>query len=157
MKDKLKVHTSSKSNEWETPKDFFKKYNDIYNFEIDVAATDENHLVDNYWTIDDDALTKDWEGKVCWMNPPYGREIAKFIEKAYNESLKGAIVVCLIPSRTDTAWWHDYVMKGKIEFIRGRLKFINRTFPSWRADGNFKVSPAPFPCSVIVFEGGKKN
>lgn len=81
MKGKLKVHTSSKSNEWETPKEFFDKYNDIYKFEIDVAATDENHLVDNYWTIEDDALGKDWEGKVCWMNPPYGREIGKFVKK----------------------------------------------------------------------------
>jgi hypothetical protein len=59
----------------------------------------------------------------------------------------------LIPSRTDTKWWHNYVMKGEIEFIKGRLKFINRTFPSWRPDGNFKVSPAPFPCSVVVFNG----
>jgi phage N-6-adenine-methyltransferase len=154
MKDKLKVHTSSKSDEWETPKDFFKKYDNIYNFEIDVTATDENHLVDNYWTIDDDALSKDWEGKSCWMNPPYGRQIGKFMKKAYEESLMGATVVCLVPSRTDTIWWHDYAMKGEIEFIRGRLKFVNRTFPSWRPDGNFKISAAPFPCSVIVFNGG---
>lgn len=153
MRDKLKVHTSSKSNEWETPQEFFDKYNAIYNFDMDVCATDENHLVDKYWTEEDDSLTKDWGNNVCWMNPPYGRSIKHFIKKAYEESLKGATVVCLIPSRTDTSWWHDYVMKGKIEFIRGRLKFINRTFPSWRADGNFKVSPAPFPCSVIVFGG----
>ena len=103
MKDKLKVHTSSKSSEWETPKSFFDKYNDIHNFTIDVAATHENHLVDNYWTVEDDALTKNWSG-VCWMNPPYGREIGKFIKKAYEESLKGVTVVCLIPSRTDTIW-----------------------------------------------------
>jgi phage N-6-adenine-methyltransferase len=130
MKDKLKIHTSSKSNEWETPKGFFKKYDDIFNFDIDVASTDENHLVDKYWTIKDDALSKDWSGMTCWMNPPYGREIGKFVKKAYEESLKGATVVCLIPSRTDTAWWHEYVLKGEIEFIRGRLKFVNRTFPS---------------------------
>ena len=146
MKDKLKIHTSSKSNEWETPKEFFKKYDDIFNFDIDVASTDENHLVDKYWTIKDDALSKDWSGMTCWMNPPY------------EESLKGATVVCLIPSRTDTAWWHEYVLKGEIEFIRGRLKFVNRTFPSWREDGNFKISPAPFPCSVVIFRAmeGKK-
>ncbi len=151
MKDKLKVHGSSKSNEWETPKNFFKRYNDIFNFDIDVASTHQNHLVDKYWTIEDDALSKDWAGMTCWMNPPYGREIGKFIKKAYEESLKGATVVCLIPSRTDTAWWHEYVVKGEIEFIRGRLKFVNRTFPSWREDGNFKVSAAPFPCSVVIF------
>ncbi len=151
MKDKLKIHTSSKSNEWETPKDFFKKYDDIFHFEIDVASTHENHLVENYWTIEDDALSIDWNKMVCWMNPPYGREIGKFVKKAYEESLKGATVVCLTPSRTDTSWWHNYAMKGEIQFIRGRLKFVNRTFPSWREDGNFKVSPAPFPCSIIIF------
>ena len=139
MKDKLKIHTSSKSNEWETPKGFFKKYNDIFNFDIDVASTDENHLVDKYWTIEDDALSKDWSGMTCWMNPPYGREIGKFVKKAYEESLKGATVVCLIPSRTDTAWWHEYVLKGEIEFIRGRLKF-----------GDSKNS-APFPSMLVVF------
>jgi len=151
MKDKLKIHVSNKSSEWETPKEFFDKYNNKFNFDIDVAATDENHLVETYWTAKDDALTKDWKGKVCWMNPPYGRGIGKFIKKAYEESLRGATVVCLIPSRTDTSWWHDYVMKGDIEFIRGRLKFINRTFPSWRADGNFKISSAPFPSAVVIF------
>jgi hypothetical protein len=85
------------------------------------------------------------------MNPPYGKNIGKFMKKAYEESLKGAIVVCLVPSRTDTKWWHDYAMKGSIEFLRGRLRFINRTFPSWRADGNFKVSPAGFPSAIVVF------
>ena len=142
---------SSVSNEWETPKDFFNKYNDLYNFEIDVCATDDNTLCDDHFTIDDDALTKDWGKKICWMNPPYGRGIGKFIKKAYEESIKGCIVVCLIPSRTDTRWWHDYVMKGDIEFIKGRLKFTNRLLPSYREDGNFKLSPAPFPSAVITF------
>jgi len=151
MQDKHKIHVSSKSAEWETPKDFFARYDEVFNFEIDVCATDENALVSSYWTKEDDALSKDWEGKVCWMNPPYGREIGKFMEKAYNESLKGAVVVCLVTSRTDTRWWHDYAMKGRIEFVRGRLRFINRTFPSWRPDGNFKISPAGFPSAVIVF------
>lgn len=151
MKDKLKIHTSSKSDEWETPKEFFNKYNSIYKFTTDVCATHENHLCDHYWTKEDDALTKDWVG-VCWMNPPYGKNIGKFMKKAYDESLKGATVVCLVPSRTDTRWWHEYAMKGSIEFIRGRLKFINRTFPSWREDGNFKVSPAGFPSAIVIFE-----
>ena len=86
------------------------------------------------------------------MNPPYGREIAKFVRKAWDESQKGATVVCLVPARPDTGWWHDYAMKGEIEFVRGRLKFVNRTFPSWRADGNFKKSPACFPSAVIIFQ-----
>ena len=71
MQDKLRVHTSSKSNEWETPIDFFKKYDNIFHFDIDVASTDSNHLCEKYWTINDNALTKDWAGMTCWMNPPY--------------------------------------------------------------------------------------
>ena len=74
------------------------------------------------------------------MNPPYGREIGKWLKKAYESSINGAIVVCLIPARTDTAWWHDYVMKGKIRFIRGRLKF-----------GGSKNS-APFPSAIVIFQ-----
>ena len=87
-----------------------------------------------------DGLQQNWTG-MCWMNPPYGKEIGKWLKKAYESSINGAIVVCLIPARTDTAWWHDYVMKGKIRFIRGRLKF-----------GGNKNS-APFPSAIVVFSG----
>ena len=148
-----KIHTSSKSSEWETPRDFFVKFQRIFNFDIDVCATKENTLLPDFWTKEDDALKQDWSGKTCWMNPPYGREIGHFMRKAYEESQKqnGATVVCLVPARTDTAWWHDYAMRGNIEFIRGRLRFINRTFPSWREDGNFKISPAGFPSAVVIF------
>ena len=73
------------------------------------------------------------------MNPPYGREIGAWMKKAYESSLQGAMVVCLVPARTDTKWWHDYAIKGEIEFIRGRLKF-----------GKSKNS-APFPSAVVVF------
>lgn len=152
MKDSLKIHTSCKSAEWETPIDFFNIYHERFGFEIDVCATHDNALLPKYWTKEDDALKKDWENMVCWMNPPYGREISKFVKKAWEESQKGATVVCLVPSRTDTGWWHDYAMNGKIEFIKGRLKFINRTFPTWREDGNFKKSPACFPSAIIIFQ-----
>jgi site-specific DNA-methyltransferase (adenine-specific) len=74
------------------------------------------------------------------MNPPYGREIGQWVKKAYNESRNGATVVCLLPARTDTAWWHDYVLPmATVTFIRGRLKF-----------GDSKNS-APFPSAVAVF------
>ena len=152
MKDRLNIHTSCKSSEWETPPDFFQKYNARFGFQIDVAATHDNALLPRCWTIEDDALTKDWAPMVCWMNPPYGRAIAQFMRKAWVESQRGATVICLVPARTDTAWWHDYAMKGDIEFIRGRLRFVNRTFPSWRADGNFKISPACFPSAVVIFK-----
>lgn len=151
MKDSLQIHTSCKSAEWETPPDFFDRYHKRFGFDIDVCATPDNALLPKFWTKDDDAIKQDWSGMTCWMNPPYGREIAKFVKKAWEESQKGATVVCLVPARPDTGWWHDYAMKGEIEFVRGRLKFVNRTFPSWRADGNFKKSPACFPSAVIIF------
>lgn len=129
---------SSATDEWATPQAFFDKYNAIYNFTLDVCATSENAKCKNYYTKEQDGLKQTWIG-FCWMNPPYGREIGKWVRKAYESSLEGATVVCLLPSRTDTAWWHDYVMKGRIEFIRGRLKF-----------GGAKNS-APFPSAIVVF------
>lgn len=133
------IHFSSATDMWSTPMYFFNKYNDRYNFTLDVCATSENTKCANYFTKEVNGLAQDWEG-VCWMNPPYGREIGKWIKKAYESSLQGATVVCLIPSRTDTKWWHEYVMKGEIEFIKGRLKF-----------GDAKNS-APFPSAVVVFK-----
>ena len=135
----MNVHFSSATDLWSTPKNFFDKQDKIYNFTLDVCATNENAKCKKFFTKDDDGLSKDWHG-ICWMNPPYGREIKKWMEKAYKESLKGAVVVCLVPARTDTVWWHEYAMKGNIEFIKGRLKF-----------GDSKNS-APFPSALVVFK-----
>ena len=135
----MEVHFSSKTDLWYTPDDFYEKYNGVYNFETDVCATHENAKCENYYTQEIDGLSQDWQG-VCWMNPPYGRTIGKWMKKAYESSLNGATVVCLVPARTDTNWWHDFAMKGEIEFIRGRLKF-----------GGSKNS-APFPSAVVVFK-----
>ena len=128
---------------WATPPSFFAKYNEKYSFNLDVCASEENAKCTNYFTEADDGLQQEWTG-VCWMNPPYGREIIKWMRKAYESSLNGATVVCLVPARTDTTWWHEYAMKGTIEFIRGRLKF-----------GNAKNS-APFPSAIVIFNGRKK-
>ena len=130
---------TSNTDLWSTPRDFFDDYNAIYHFDVDVCATAENALCAKFYSPEDNGLSKEWHG-VCWMNPPYGREIGKWMKKAYESSLHGATVVCLVPARTDTAWWHDYAMKGNIEFIRGRLKF-----------GGSKNS-APFPSAVVVFQ-----
>lgn len=134
----MSVHFSSKTDLWYTPEDFFKKYDTKYNFTLDVCATDENAKCDRYFTEKIDGLTQNWTG-VCWMNPPYGRTIKQWMKKAYESSLNGTTVVCLVPARTDTNWWHEYAMKGDIEFIKGRLKF-----------GGSKNS-APFPSAVVVF------
>lgn len=139
----MNVHFSSATEMWSTPQEFFDKYNKIYKFNLDVCATAENTKCENYFTEIDNGLEQVWKG-VCWMNPPYGRTIKEWMKKAYESSLEGATVVCLVPSRTDTAWWHEYAVKGDIEFIRGRLKFGGHT------------NPAPFPSAVIVFKGEPK-
>ena len=136
----LSVHYSSKTHEWATPQDLFDMLDEVWGFQLDVCATHENAKCKEYFTIDDDGLSQDWGDKVCWMNPPYGRGIKHWIKKAHDSAESGATVVCLLPSRTDTSYWHDYVMKGDITFLRGRLKF-----------GNSKNS-APFPSAIVVFQ-----
>jgi len=135
----MNVHFSSQTDMWATPQEFFDKYNKQYEFQTDVCAIEENAKCNVWYSPEVDGLSQDWHG-VCWMNPPYGRGIIKWVRKAYESSLQGATVVCLLPARTDTAWWHDYCMKGQIEFIRGRLKF-----------GGSKNS-APFPSAIVIFK-----
>ena len=134
------VHFSSQTDLWETPQDFFDKLNDEFGFNLDVCATPQNAKVFRFFTKEHDGLSQDWGESICWMNPPYGREIGKWMKKAYESSLAGATVVCLVPARTDTAWWHDYAIKGEIRFVKGRLKF-----------GGHKNS-APFPSAVVIFK-----
>ena len=136
---------SSATNEWATPKDFYDILNKEFNFTLDPCATKQNAKCNKYFTIDDDGLKQDWSNDIVFMNPPYGREINNWVEKAYKESVKGAIVVCLIPARTDTRYWHDWIFNkaAEIRFVKGRLKF-----------GGEKNS-APFPSAVIVFDSNK--
>jgi len=134
----MSVHFSSKTDLWATPQDFFDKYNAIYKFEIDVCALPENAKCSKFFSPEQNGLLQEWKG-VCWMNPPYGKTIKEWVKKAYESSLAGAKVVCLLPARTDTKWWHDYCMNGKVEFIKGRLKF-----------GDSKNS-APFPSAIVIF------
>lgn len=133
------VHFSSATVEWATPWDVFNPLNGEFGFTLDVCALPENAKCARYFTPDDDGLAQDWTGDVCWMNPPYGRAIGDWMGKAYREWHKGATVVCLVPARTDTRWWHDYAVKGEIRFIKGRVKF-----------GGHK-NPAPFPSAIVVF------
>lgn len=153
----ISIFTSSKSNEWETPQDLFDKLNAAHHFTLDAAATDDNHKVDRYYTAQTDGLAHDWTGEVVFCNPPYGKEIGRWVEKCYNEAINhGVKIVMLVPSRTDTKWFHRFLYKQEdnginIKFLQGRLRFINRTFPSWRPDGNFKVSPANFPSMLVYF------
>ena len=139
----MDVHYSSKTNEWSTPQDFFDELDKEFNFTLDPCATSENAKCNKYFTVEDDGLKQDWSNDVVFMNPPYGREIKYWVQKAFEESLKGATVVCLIPARTDTTYWHNYIF-GKaddIRFIKGRLKFSG------------SKNPAPFPSAIIIYKG----
>ena len=137
------VHFSSKTVEWYTPQDFYDRLHAKYGFTLDVCATSDNAKCERYFTIEDDGLKQDWTG-TCWMNPPYGREIGKWVKKAYESSLSGSTVVCLVPARTDTKWFHEYCLKGEVEFVKGRLKF-----------GGAKFN-APFPVAIVVFKPKEK-
>lgn len=152
--EKMKIHYSSKSDEWETPQDFYDKLNKEFSFTLDPCCRSYNAKCASYFTPEDDGLMKSWQGHTVFMNPPYGRQIKLWMKKAYDESLKpNTVVVCLLPSRTDTKWFHEYCLDAEVRFIKGRLRFINRTFPSWREDGNFKISPACFPSCIVIFRG----
>ena len=130
---------SSKTDLWATPQEFYDRLNRVFRFEVDVCALPENAKCQRFFSPDDDGLSQDWKG-TCWMNPPYGRDIAAWVKKAYESAkINGATVVCLLPARVDTRWWHEYCLAGEVHFVRGRLKF-----------GGSENS-APFPSAVVVF------
>lgn len=135
------VHFSSKETNVETPADLFEQLDNEFKFNLDACANEENRKHLNFFSKERSCLNADWSGFRVFMSPPYGREIGKFIKKAYEESQKenGALVVMLLPARTDTAWFHDYCIKGSIRFIRGRIKFSGMK------------SSAPFPSMIVIF------
>jgi phage N-6-adenine-methyltransferase len=135
---------SSNTDEWATPQALFDDLNNEFQFDVDVCADDWNHKCAKYFTKADDGLQQEWLGSV-WMNPPYGRAIKAWMAKAVESWKAGASVVCLVPARTDTAWWHDYAMQGEIRFLRGRVKFVSRDEPG---------GSAPFPSAVVIFRQG---
>jgi len=141
-----KVHYMSNKDDWETPDDLFNALNEEYGFTVDVCATAHNKKLERYWSEKDQPLIRAWTNEVCWMNPPYGRKVTgEWVMKAYYESTAhNALVVCLLPARTDTKWFHVYCTKGsQIHFIKGRLKFKGAKYS------------ASFPSMIVVF--GHKN
>ena len=109
--------------EWPTPQELFDELNAEFGFTTDVAATNDNAKCAHYYTQEQDGLKQDWRG-VCWMNPPYGRAMVEWLKKAIRETWNETTTVCLIPARTNTAWWHDLCQKyGEVRFVRGRPKF----------------------------------
>jgi site-specific DNA-methyltransferase (adenine-specific) len=139
--------------DWATPQSFFDLVNAEFEFTLDAAAELHNAKCQNFLTEAEDALMCSWEG-VVWCNPPYGRSIADWVRKGYSEAQperlggSGSTVVMLIPARTDTAYWHDYVMKAaEVRLVRGRL-----VFGSGEARAN-----APFPSALVVFRPGEHS
>mgnify|MGYP001389426560 CR=1 FL=1 len=142
--DKMKVHYMSKSNEWATPQDFFDRLDEEFRFTLDPATDGINAKCDKFYTQEDDGLSQDWGGEHVFMNPPYGRAIKDWVKKASEEGSKpNTKVVALIPSRTDTRYWHDYIfgVANEVRFVKGRLKF---------GDGK---NSAPFPSAVVIWDG----
>lgn len=138
---------SSDKLDWCTPLDFFNELDSEFHFDLDAAATPKSAKCSSYFTASDDALKQDWGGHTVFLNPPYGRTLHKWVQKAHDESQKeGTTVVVLIPARTDTAYFHDYILgKAEIRFLRGRLRFTDE-------DGNAKDA-APFPSLLAIFRG----
>ncbi|ACL06292.1 DNA N-6-adenine-methyltransferase [Desulfatibacillum aliphaticivorans] len=130
--------------EWATPQDLFDSLNKEFHFTLDPCCTIENAKCERFYTKAEDGLSQDWTGETVFMNPPYSRsEMPKWIQRAYESSLAGSKVVCLLPAKTDTRWFHDFCLKGEIRFIKGRICFGS-------GEGR-----APFPSMVVIFNGAK--
>jgi site-specific DNA-methyltransferase (adenine-specific) len=138
---------TSRSEEWGTPQELFDNLDMYYEFTLDPCAAPWNHKCDRYFTVEDNGLEQSWANERVFMNPPYGRGIDKWMEKAYNESkYNRAFVIVLVHARTDTNWWHDWAMRAtKIWLINGRMTFDD-------TDGTPADNPAPFPSCVIMYE-----
>lgn len=137
------VMFSSKTDNWSTPQDFFDRLDAEFHFTLDPCADEQNYKCTKYYTREQDGLTKSWEGETVFCNPPYGRELPKWVKKCHDEA-KHATVVLLMPARTDTRAFHEYIYgKAEIRFIRGRLKFGGSS------------NSAPFPSMVVIYRKGE--
>lgn len=139
---------SSASEDWGTPPEEFEKWNSIYDFVLDAAASDSNALCPKYFTKDQNALEQAWAPyKRVWLNPPYGKNIELWVRKAYEESQKGCLVVCLLPARTGRKWWHKWVLnKAHIDYHEGHLHFVKLQDGPPRT-----VGPAPMPTAIVTY------
>ena len=142
----MAVMTSSEFEAWQTPKDLFARLNEEFNFTLDAAASKENALCSEFFTIEEDALSRCWKGRV-FLNPPYGRQkTGDFVRKAVAERDCAEVIVVLVPSRTDTRWFHDVVYQQAgidVRFIKGRLKSPGRKVPWPFASMLIVIYPTP--------------
>lgn len=132
----------SATDEWPTPQKFYEQLVLKHGpFDLDPCATQESAKCERFFTLEDDGLAHPWAPARVFMNPPYSN-VAAWMQKALDESRRGAFVCALVPARVDTAWWHDYAEKARYEFVRGRLKFGAAT------------ASAPFASAVVLFGHG---
>ena len=146
---------SNVNNAWCTPQPFFDELNAEFHFTLDPCATSKSAKCATYYTAEDDGLSQDWGGYTVFCNPPYGRQISKWVKKCHDEGSKSnTTVVLLIPSRTDTRYFHDYILgQAEIRFIKGRLTFWDMDGEKYLS-GDFKsMTPAPFPSMLAIFRG----
>ncbi len=129
----------SATDEWTTPQFLFDALNTEFGFTLDPCANPDNAKCKRFYTKTEDGLKQDWANEIVFMNPPYGRALDNWMRKAFESSLNGALVVCLVPARTDTHWWHRYAMLAEVRFLRKRLKF-----------GDAQTN-APFPSVIVIF------
>lgn len=150
---KLDALFSSKDEAWRTPQYVFDYYNKIYQFNFDLACSEHNKLCENGFTKEQDSLKQDWYAKdrVAWLNPPYSADMREWFAKAVEESNKGMTICMLVYARTDTRWWHDYVLPNaySIRFIKSRIKFLDSSTGKERGSSTA-------PSCLIVFSPEKK-
>ena len=139
---KTELFFSCKTDQWETPQDFFDQLDKEFHFTLDPCADESNHKCDRYFTKDQDGLKQDWSGETVFCNPPYGRKVGKWVQKCFQEVYQGncKCAVLLLFANTDTKWFHDWIYhKAEVRFIKGRLKF-----------GGGRVN-SPKPSMVVIF------
>ena len=139
-----KIHYSSKQDDWETPNKLFDWLRSIFPIDLDVCADKDNAKTKRFISAEQNALALEWrtftKTGCCFMNPPYGRNIGRWVHKAREQSQQGIVVVCLLPARPDTKWFQDICLpSGEILFLKGRVKFKNGQYA------------APFPSCIVVF------
>ena len=135
----------SNSVEYSTPKEIFEPLQKGFNIVLDVCASGENNKCDIYFSKEQNSLKQDWH-KIgnAWMNPPFSRDLKKWVEKAYTEAQKGINVVCLLPVRSNTIWWHKFIIdtKSEVRFLKGEIKFNGMDRGLW------------LPFAIVIFKGG---
>ena len=129
---------STKKHDWQTPPEVFAPLHEEFGFTVDAAASADNAMLPRFWTVESDGLAQPWAGERVWCNPPYGRMQRQWIEKAYKREAE--VAVLLLPSRTDTVAWHNWVLPAaEVRFLRGRIRFVGAEHG------------APFPSAVVIW------